>query len=268
MEGVFGDDVVVVRTSDDAAIVVERGGYGPPWLLLHGFTTGPSDWLPVARRLVDCGYSVMLMTTRGHGDSTAGTGGYGIERLARDVVETADGLELQRFSIAAHSLGATVAAAAATAVGDRLARLVLVGATLRSVRGARRAGALFFGSTAGAAVVGRPILGRQLIKAWFASGAPRDLVEQERRLSASCPKATRLGITRALSHVDISNDASTLTVPTTVVHGGQDRAVPRREAEAVHQAIPGSSMRVVEDAGHMVLIERPEAVVDIICQSG
>ena len=103
----------LVATSDGATIAVSRAGQGPPWMLLHGFSTGPSDWQACAELLVDAGQSVILPSLRGHGASRAGNDGYGIDRLALDVVEVADGLGLAEFCLAGHSLGGTVAIRAA-----------------------------------------------------------------------------------------------------------------------------------------------------------
>lgn len=138
---------MLVSTSDGGTIAATEAGGGPPWILVHGFTTGPNDWQACADLLVDAGQRVILPWLRGHGESQASTGGSGIDRLAQDVVELADGLGLDQFCLAGHSLGGTVAIAAAARLDGRAQRLGLVAATARAARGGRRAGALLFSST-------------------------------------------------------------------------------------------------------------------------
>jgi magnesium chelatase accessory protein len=55
-----------------------------------------------------------------------------------------------------------------------------------------------------------------------------------------------------------------LEVPTTLVAGALDRAVPLRQLRAVRDRLPRSQLRVVEAAGHLVHEEAPEAVARIV----
>ena len=48
-------------------------------------------------------------------------------------------------------------------------------------------------------------------------------------------------------------------VPTLLVHGGEDVRAPLPVAEDLHTAIPGSTLDVLPDAGHVCNIEAPEA---------
>jgi fermentation-respiration switch protein FrsA (DUF1100 family) len=47
-----------------------------------------------------------------------------------------------------------------------------------------------------------------------------------------------------------------ITSPTLVIHGSEDQYVPAANAVALAEAIPGSRLRILEDAGHLVFIER------------
>jgi pimeloyl-ACP methyl ester carboxylesterase len=53
-------------------------------------------------------------------------------------------------------------------------------------------------------------------------------------------------------------------VPTVVITGEQDRLIPADHATWLAEAIPGASLVRVPDAGHMVLLERPEVVTEAI----
>jgi 3-oxoadipate enol-lactonase len=47
-----------------------------------------------------------------------------------------------------------------------------------------------------------------------------------------------------------------ITSPTLVIHEAEDRYVPVANAVALAGAIPGARLRVLDDAGHLVFIER------------
>ena len=51
-------------------------------------------------------------------------------------------------------------------------------------------------------------------------------------------------------------EVGSITSPTLVIHGVEDRYVPVANAVALAQAIPGAKLRVLEDAGHLVFIEQ------------
>jgi len=47
-----------------------------------------------------------------------------------------------------------------------------------------------------------------------------------------------------------------ITSPTLVIHGAEDQYVPVANAGALAGALPGARLRVFEDAGHLVFVER------------
>ena len=55
---------------------------------------------------------------------------------------------------------------------------------------------------------------------------------------------------------DASAEVGSITSPTLVIHGADDRYVAAANAVALAEAIPGARLRVLEDAGHLVFIER------------
>jgi pimeloyl-ACP methyl ester carboxylesterase len=50
----------------------------------------------------------------------------------------------------------------------------------------------------------------------------------------------------------------TITVPTLIIAGEEDTLIPRSEAEAMHQGIANSDLRVLSGTGHYSVFERPE----------
>ncbi len=124
---------VVVVEPGDRIHFLDWGGEGAPGVLLvHGLSGSGWVWAPVARRLIAARRTVAL-DLRGHGLSDAPTddGAYDLGVLADDVVAVAEGSGLldgdtATVTLAGHGFGAIVAAAAAAALGDRCARVVLV----------------------------------------------------------------------------------------------------------------------------------------------
>src|SRR3954469_25194330 len=93
-----------VVNSGEAAIYVERGGSGPPVLLLHGFPETLVMWRDVAPVLAER-FSVVCADLRGYGrsgcpPSAADHAPYSKRELARDMVAVMTQLGFERFSIA------------------------------------------------------------------------------------------------------------------------------------------------------------------------
>lgn len=58
---------------------------------------------------------------------------------------------------------------------------------------------------------------------------------------------------------DVRAMLPTITVPTLIVVGREDAISPVEEMRGIAEAIPGAKFEIIEDAGHMAPLERPEA---------
>lgn len=59
---------------------------------------------------------------------------------------------------------------------------------------------------------------------------------------------------------------SLVSVPTRIVVGKQDRMTPLREAQEIARHIPGATLRIIEDCGHLPPIEQPKIMAEMIHQ--
>jgi len=125
--------VVFVEPGDRIHFLDWAGDGRPGVVLVHGLAGSAWAWTAVARRL-RLAIRTVAMDLRGHGLSDAPTapGSYDLDVMAGDVVAVAEGSGVlagggaDRVILAGHGFGAVVAAAAAVALGDRCATLVLV----------------------------------------------------------------------------------------------------------------------------------------------
>ncbi len=98
--------------ADGVDISVAVGGAGPAVVLLHGFPQTHYMWRHVAHRLAEQ-YTVIVPDLRGYGRSSkpAATDPslYSKRVMARDIVEVAASLGIDRFGLVGHDRGALVA---------------------------------------------------------------------------------------------------------------------------------------------------------------
>ena len=107
-----------MRTDDGVPVFVEqippKDGPAPgtvPLVLLHGLSQQRHYWNPVIRRLPH--RSFVVLDQRGHGqaatDDVTAESDFSIDRLAQDVAQVLETLEIEQAIIVGHSWGASVA---------------------------------------------------------------------------------------------------------------------------------------------------------------
>jgi pimeloyl-ACP methyl ester carboxylesterase len=72
--------------------------------------------------------------------------------------------------------------------------------------------------------------------------------------------------TAVVSRVDSRPLLPTITCPTLVVHGADDRLIPSETSVEIAAAIPKSQLTFIEDAGHFLFGEQPAATVAAIAE--
>lgn len=91
-----------------------------------------------------------------------------------------------------------------------------------------------------------------------------DLLPMAEERYASLDLGAAVRLIESFQRFDVRADLGTIQVPTCIVAGELDLLKPRRYSELMHRAIAGSELHLVPNAGHAVVIERPEEVSSIV----
>lgn len=228
----------------------------PPVLLLNSLGTDLSMWDEAASRL-SRRYRVVRFDARGHGGSDATRGSYTIELLAGDALAVLDDLGLERAHVVGISLGGMVAVWIAGRRPERVYRLVLASTAGRigtKETWQARADAVRRGGTA---AVGAAVMERFFSPGF--RGEHPDIVARYEASLAGFSADGYVGACLALRDADLAPEVRAIVAPTLVVAGNVDVSTPIADLERLHQEIAGSRLVVVEGAGHLVSVERPEA---------
>ncbi len=235
----------------------EEAGRGFPIILLHGFPHNRSLWADQLFGLCDrC--RVIAPDLRGFGESTSGPP-WSMESFAGDVAELMERLSIEKAVIAGLSMGGYVAFEFFRRYRDRVHSLVLAdtraGADSDETRAKRRDLQTLARSGGAAAVADAQITG--MVGATTRDTRP-DIVQRVHTMLAAAPLE---GIVGALEAMMNRRDSTPLLleidVPVLIVVGEEDALTPVKESRAMHAAIPGSTLAVIPDAGHVSNIERP-----------
>ena len=259
-----------IDTDDGARLdaLVAGPADGPLVVLPHCWTGTKAMWAPVARRLVADGHRVVLYDQRGHGESTLGTEPMRMERLGEDLRAVLVAVGANEVVLAGHSMGGMTVQALAVAHPDLVQRFVkgIVLVATAAHLGLPwplpdRVVGLVLGEAASARIAKR---GLAVTRRSVGRKAYRTHVEATHEAFATTAGAVRAGFLVGMSHMDFRAGLTSLAVPTTVLVGTHDRLTPPRLARALAKRIPDAHLEVVEGAGHMLPLEAPDRVAEVI----
>jgi 3-oxoadipate enol-lactonase len=249
-----GDDDMPVIITQNASIDYDIHGEGPPLVLIGGLGFGRWGFfkqIPALSRH----FSVITFDVRGERDLTDG-----VSDLVADVVALLDHLRIKKTHVLGTSLGGFVAQELALERPDLVDRLVLVCTSYG------RGGPASMSPWALSEMIGWPSLSAEGAVRRGLEAATSEAYRTERpeeferivswRLADSPSLSAYYEQMRAGARFDVSRDVGRITSPTLVIHGVEDRYVPVANAVALAEAIPDARLRVLEDAGHLVFIER------------
>jgi pyruvate dehydrogenase E2 component (dihydrolipoamide acetyltransferase) len=223
-----------------------------PVLFLHGFGGDLDNWLfkldPVAAAV-----PVIALDLPGHGQSAVTLPGSGsLADLAGFVLRFLVAIGVERAHVVGHSMGGAIAARMALDAPQRVASLVLVAP---AGLGGEINGGYIDGFVA--AATRREL--KPVVELLFAdpSLVSRQLLDdllRYKRLDGVSGLLTQLSGTLFASGLQAQTPVVQLAgLPLTIVWGRDDRVIP---ASQVSAAPPGAEVRVLDGAGHMVMMEK------------
>jgi len=258
---------------------------GDTVVLAHGWTEQISFWGPVIRRLRDDGLRVVAYDLRGHGRSASGADGdYALERFGEDLeavlAAAGVGAEREAATVVGHSLGAMSIAAWAehhdpgararaaalvnTGLGDLVSGHLLIPQIARFLNHPR-ASRLLLGARAPLPPFSTPWQLALIRYAAFGPTASMGDVAFYERMLVDCPADARAASGVAMSDMDLWHAVASLTIPTLVIAGADDRLTPPAHARRIAQDLPEPAGLVeLADTGHMSPLERPDELSDAL----
>lgn len=262
----------VVTTDDGArlAVTIVGGGTAPaPTVVMpHCWTGSRAVAVPVARRLVAAGHRVVLYDQRGHGESTLGREPISIGRLGDDLGAVLAELDVTDAVLAGHSMGGmTVMGHACRHPGQVRARargLVLVATAAHGLARRRPVLRLAMRGIPLERLMARPRLGCALVRGTFGLAPQPAHVDATRAHFARTQPAVWRACLAAMRAMDLRYSLQAVDLPTVVVLGRRDRLVPNALTRAIAEHLAGAEVVELPGAGHMLPLERPDEVAEVI----
>ena len=226
----------------------------PPLILLHGAGGFHLSWPPQARRIP--GAHIYALDLPGHGQSL-GAGRLTIEEYTEDVDTFLSALDISSAVIAGYSMGSAIAMMLALTYPERARGLVLMGGGARlSVSPAILSG------------LSQPDTLLSTVQLINEHSFDRSVQPRLKELSTQRMATTRQPVLYndflASDGFDVTHRLGEIKVPTLIVCGAHDRMAPLRNSEFLHAGIANSRLEVVENAGHMAILEQPDVITGLL----
>ena len=249
------------RTADGCVLsysVHTRKGK-PRLALLHSLALDASIWEQVVAEL-ETDFEILTYDLRGHGNSEHRPGPYTMRLFASDLATVLDDCGWLETMVAGCSLGGCVAQAFAAAYAARTLALGLIDTTAWYGpdaaddwrRRAARTSEIGFAETL-------PFqLGR-----WFSDtfreahpGVVRDVTSVFLANDMTCYQES----CALLGSTDLRTSLQAIRAPVSVIVGEEDFATPLAMSQALHAAIPGSTLTVIPGGRHLTPVEYPKEI--------
>jgi pimeloyl-ACP methyl ester carboxylesterase len=251
--------------SDDAEILYDVAGSGPPVVLLHPTPADHEFFLPVSQ-LLSSRYQLIMPDLRGHGESGLGNGPATMQKHALDVARVMDDAGCDRAPLLGVSIGGRVIFELWRRFRERVSALILCNTEPRADSPEARANRFR---------VADEVLQRGT-EPFFESMVPKlvgestrrsrpDLVEGALRMMRKMSPEDVAGVQRGMAdRPDSVATLKTINVPTLIITGDEDVLTGVPDAELMKQNISESQLNVVAKAGHFSLWEQPEDVGKLV----
>jgi pimeloyl-ACP methyl ester carboxylesterase len=235
----------------------------PAVVMLHGAGFDHSTWALHSRWFAHHGYSVLAPDLPGHGRS----GGNPLPTIADMADWTAallDAARAPKAKLIGHSMGSLIALETSARHPDKVSGLSLIGTAATMTVGPDLLKAAEVNNPDAIDMVSiwglgfKAELGGSLAPGlWMHSGAQRVL--------QNCrPGVLFNDLAACNAYQNALTAAAGITVPTTVIVGERDMMTPAKAGKALAAAVPNARPVVLPGAGHMMMAERPDELLEAL----
>jgi pimeloyl-ACP methyl ester carboxylesterase len=223
-------------------------------VLVHGAGENHLIW-PASLRRMD-GVTVYALDLPGHGKS-GGQGRASIVDYTAVLLGFIEALSIKCAVIAGHSMGGAIAQQFALSHPTRVKGLILVATGARLRVAPVILDGILTNTDATLDVVTRYAWGPY---------APEQMIQLGRTQMAEADPHVVANDYAACNAFDVMDRVGQIAAPTLALGGTLDQMTPPKYVTFLAEKIPGARLAMIEDAGHMVMLEQPDLVAQHIGQ--
>src|SRR5919202_1847776 len=223
----------------DINIAYKLFGKGDPFLLISGSGLVMDAWDPTMLRDLASNHTVIIFDNRGVGNTTAGDKPFSIAQFANDTAGLLDTLKIQKADVLGFSMASFIAQELVKILSD------IVNNRLQDQEKALS--------------VSYPL-------SWIKSHPNFTIPQPTETISPDTLKKQFNIVERwfATNWSGICGQLSKMSVPTLVITGTEDIAVPAANSLIIAQKIPGSWLVQIKGGGHSLMYQYPKKLSKVM----
>jgi pimeloyl-ACP methyl ester carboxylesterase len=253
---VAGDNIKI----EEPSLTINYDDYGPVYapvvIFIHGFPFNKHMW-DMQTEVLKSNYRVITYDIRGFGESQAEGKDFSLDTLTRDLIHLMDKLQIPKAAVCGLALGGSIALNAVDKYPERFTALILSDThcgpeikpnkdeTLSIIRTIREKGIKFFAEFS--------------LKQYFASTSFVRRKEEVRSARKMIMNTSVSSICNTLMNLKVDDEVCKrlpeIKVPVLIMVGREDEITTPADAQYLHEQIPGSTLKVIEYAGHLPNLE-------------
>jgi pimeloyl-ACP methyl ester carboxylesterase len=228
---------------------IEKDGHGEKILFIHGSGWNTHMWYS-QRGYLKSSMEVLLVDLPGHGKSP-GNGCDSVEEYRDAVYKMVEEFDTGKCYIAGHSLGGAIALSLSLIYPDILKGIILIGtgARLRVLP-----------QILEDVIEDKENTLRNVCGLAFSKKTSSALKDQAFYEMMKCRGEVIHKDFLACNRFDAMNAVKSIGVPALIICGNDDALTLPKYSTYLHEAIHGSQLTLIDDAGHMVMMEKPMEV--------
>jgi pimeloyl-ACP methyl ester carboxylesterase len=229
------------------AVNIEKAGdpQNPTIIFVHGAGGSAATWFLQLKSLSD-NFHIVAVELNGHGRSPDRGERDTTYSYLEDIKEILS--DYEKPVLAGHSMGGMLSQLFALQYPDLLSGIILIGtgAKLKVMPTVFEMLETNFEGYVNAAG-----------ELMFHEGASKKLIESSKKEIRKCKPEIISRDFAACNSFDIMDSVASIQVPTLILVGKQDLMTPVKYSEYLHTKIPNSTLHIIDNAGHSVMLEQP-----------
>lgn len=228
----------------------------PVIIFIHGFPFNKSMWNGQVEALTE-DYRVIAYDVRGHGNSDSGTEDFSIELFTDDLLTLMDALKIETAMLCGLSMGGYIALNAIINFPERFNALLLCDTTCMADKPETREKRMK--TIENIRTYGVEQYASESIKNLFAAETfvtGNEKVAMVKDMIMKTSKESLCSTLYALARrKETCNKLADITIPVLILVGKEDQITPPAAALLMQKNIKGSTLNIIEHAGHLSNIE-------------
>ncbi len=237
----------------------------PTVVFIHGAQHDHSVWILQTRYFAHHGFSVLAVDLPGHGRSK-GMPLTSIETIANWLLALLDAVKVQKAALIGHSMGSLIALEAAFHAPHRVSQLALVGtaypmkvsdALLDASQHNEQQAIDMVNIWSHTSIAHKP---SSPGPGFYVMGGNQRLMQRMSQQNPAPVFHTDFSACNAYANGEAA--AKSITCPTLLLLGKHDMMTPPKTAAGLIASISGCQVVHIENCGHALMAEQPDAVLD------